>query len=103
MKKDLIIVFLLAFVTVALIIAGIMVIGAMPTISHRGHSNIPTIIFASGLLFSTAIGTSSWLATAIHNADRAIISWDDEDAYEYFSREIAEMQLEEDRHNTDSA
>jgi arginine exporter protein ArgO len=98
MKKDLFIVFLLALISVTLIIAGLYVIATMPVISHRGHSNIPSIVFMSGLLFMSAIGTSSWLSAVIHNADREIITWDDEDAYEYFSREIAEMEAE----NTES-
>lgn len=94
MKKDLLVVFLLAFVSVALLIAGVYVIATMPAISHRGISQLPTKIVMVGLLFSVATITSIWLSTAIEEADRAIVNWDDEDAYEYFSRELAEMELE---------
>ena len=86
MKKDLLVVFLLSLLTVILIISGIFVLGEMDSIMVK--------VFASGTLFALAIGTSISLGDAIVNADRAMVTFDDEDAYEYFTKELAEMEAE---------
>ena len=84
MKKDLLIVFLLSLVTVILLISGILAISEIDAMAPK--------ILSSGVLFSLAVGTSISLSDAIKWADRTIINYDDENAYEYFTKELEEMQ-----------
>jgi uncharacterized membrane protein len=88
MKKDLLVVFLLSLVTVALFISGIFMLAEMESITTK--------LFASGTLFALAIGSGISLGDAIVNADRAMITFDDEDAYEYFTKELAEAEAKRD-------
>lgn len=74
MKKDLLIVFLLALITVVLFISGLLAISELEPMFLKVTSAL--------LLFTLSFASGYQLHYSIKEADREIIHYDDEDALE---------------------